>query len=56
MDKKILVAYFSASGVTEGIAKRLSEALDAEMVKITPQAPYTSKDLDWMDKKSRSMR
>lgn len=54
MDKKILVAYFSASGVTEGIAKRLSEALDAEMVKITPQTPYTSKDLDWMDRKSRS--
>ena len=53
MSKK-LVAYFSASGVTEAVAKGLAECADADLYQIRPEVPYTSADLDWMDKKSRS--
>ena len=52
--KKILVAYFSASGVTENVAKKLAEAVGADLFEIRPEQPYTKADLDWMDKQSRS--
>lgn len=51
---RTLVAYFSASGTTEGLAKRLAAAIGADLYEIEPEIPYTAKDLDWMDKKSRS--
>lgn len=54
MSRKILVAYFSASGVTAKAAQQLSEAAGAELYEIKPEIPYTSADLNWMDKKSRS--
>jgi len=53
MSKK-LVAYFSASGVTAGIAEKLAEAADADLHEIKPAVPYTKADLDWMNKQSRS--
>lgn len=49
-----LVAYFSASGVTAGVAEKLSETIGADLFAIEPEIPYTKADLDWMDKKSRS--
>ncbi len=49
-----LVAYFSASGVTAGVAQILSETIGADIFEIEPEVPYTKADLDWMDKKSRS--
>ena len=49
-----LVAYFSASGVTAKVAETLSEAIGADLYEIEPAVPYTKKDLNWMDKKSRS--
>ena len=54
MSKKILVAYFSASGVTAKAAWKLSEAMGADLHEIKPEVPYSSADLNWMDKKSRS--
>ena len=51
MSKK-LVAYFSASGVTEAVAKGLAECADADLYQIRPEVPYTSADLDWMDKRA----
>lgn len=54
MSKKILVAYFSASGVTAKAAWKLSEAMGADLHEIKPKVPYSSADLNWMDKKSRS--
>ena len=51
---KVLVAYFSASGVTEGVAKQLAEITGADLHKIQPQQPYSAADLDWTNKKSRS--
>ena len=51
---KVLVAYFSAGGVTRKVAERLASALEADLFEIRPVTPYTKEDLDWMDKKSRS--
>ena len=52
--KKVLVAYFSASGVTRRVAENLAKAIDADLFEIVPEVPYTGPDLDWMNKKSRS--
>ena len=52
--KKVLVAYFSASGVTARAAKELAQALGADLYEIRPETPYTAADLDWTNKKSRS--
>jgi len=51
---KSLVAYFSASGVTEKAAKMLAKAVKANLYEIKPEIPYSDADLDWTDKKSRS--
>ena len=53
MSKK-LVAYFSASKVTEKVANKIAEAVGADIYEIKPEIPYTTADLNWMDKKSRS--
>lgn len=53
-EMKTLVAYFSASGVTEGVAKQIATATGGDLFKIDPQQPYTDADLDWTDKSSRS--
>ena len=49
---KILVAYFSASGVTAKAAKALASASGADLFEIVPETPYTKADLNWMDKQS----
>ena len=51
---KALVAYFSATGTTKGVAERLAAAIGADLHEIAPAAPYTAADLDWRDKTSRS--
>ena len=53
MSKK-LVAYFSGSGTTKKAAERLAKAAGADLFEIKPAIPYSSADLNWMDKKSRS--
>ena len=53
MSKK-LAAYFSASGVTAKLAKKLAAAIGADLHQIIPAEPYTPADLDWTNKKSRS--
>jgi len=52
--KKTLVAYFSATGTTEQVAKTLAEAAQADLFKIEPEKPYTAADLNWNNDKSRS--
>ncbi len=49
-----LVAYFSATGTTAKAAKALANAVGGELYEIKPAIPYTSADLNWMDKNSRS--
>jgi len=51
---KILVAYFSASGVTANMAKKLADGIGADIFEIKPKEIYTNDDLDWKNKKSRS--
>ena len=51
---KALVAYFSASGVTEEVAKRLAGGIKADLFEIVPLHKYTKEDLNWMNPKSRS--
>jgi flavodoxin len=51
---KRLVAYFSASGNTARLAKNLAEAAGADLYEIRPAVPYTSADLNWQNKQSRS--
>ncbi len=50
----VLVAYFSASGVTKEVAENLKSVLNSDIYEIKPKVPYTNADLNWMDKKSRS--
>lgn len=52
--KKVLVAYFSASGNTANVAKALAEAAAGDLYEIKAAIPYTEADLNWMDKNSRS--
>jgi len=54
MSNRTLVAYFSASGTTEGIAQKLAKVADADLHEIKPEKAYTKSDLDWHDKQSRS--
>ena len=52
--KKVLVAYFSASGVTKTVAEKMARATGADLFEIAPVKPYTRADLNWRDKNSRS--
>ena len=53
MTKK-LIAYFSASGITEKVAKKLAELTNSDIYEIKPTVKYTAADLNWTDKNSRS--
>ena len=53
-NKRILIAYFSATGTTEQVAGKLAKVTGGELFEITPSKAYTDADLDWNDKKSRS--
>jgi flavodoxin len=54
MAKNVLVAVFSASGVTEKVGKEIARIAGAEFYEILPKEKYIAADLDWMNKKSRS--
>lgn len=51
---KILVAYFSATNNTEGVAQKLADGLGADLYEIVPEQPYTDEDLDYGNSSSRS--
>ena len=51
---KTLVAYFSASGTTAKVAKKMAEAIGADLFEIKPETPYSGADLNWQNKNSRS--
>ena len=53
-EMKTLVAYFSATGTTEAVAKDLAEVTGATLYEIKPEVKYTAADLDWRNKNSRS--
>lgn len=49
-----LVAYFSATGNTRGVAERLASVTGADLFEITPEVLYTTEDLNWRNDKSRA--
>ena len=51
---KVLVSYFSASGVTKRVAEKIAKAVNGDLFEIEPIQKYTSEDLDWTNKQSRS--
>ncbi len=50
----ILIVYFSATGTTKGVARKLQEALNADIYEIVPEEPYTGADLNYNNRKSRT--
>lgn len=52
----VLVAYFSATHTTEGVAKTLADVTGADLYEITPEEPYTDADLDYNDNNSRTTK
>lgn len=50
----VLVAYFSATGNTEGIAEAIAVELGADTFEIEPAEPYTDDDLNYRDDASRA--
>ena len=53
---KSLVAYFSASGVTKNVAKKINEVVSGDLFEIAPTKPYLKKDLNWLNPLSRSSK
>ena len=52
-ETRVLVAYFSATGNTEGVANAIADVTGGGLFEITPADPYTSADLNWTDENSR---
>ena len=53
-EQKVLVAYFSATGTTKGVAQQIADGLSCDLYEITPQDPYTDADLNYSDTSSRT--
>lgn len=53
-NKKVLVVYFSATGTTKHAAEQLAKVTHADLCEIIPEQAYTSEDLDWNNRQSRS--
>ena len=53
---KTLVAYFSATGRTAAAAKKLADAIGADIYEIKPEVPYEKKDLNWLNPLSRTTK
>ena len=51
---KVLVAYFSATNTTKGVAEHIANGLDADIYEIVPEEPYTDADLNYNDNNSRT--
>ena len=51
---KVLVAYFSATNTTQGIAEHIANGLNADIYEIVPEESYTDADLNYNDNNSRT--
>ena len=52
--EEILVAYFSATGTTKGVAERIAAVTGGDLYEILAADPYTEDDLNYNDSSSRS--
>jgi len=50
----VLVAYFSATGTTKGVAEKIAAVTGGDLYEILAAEPYTSDDLNYNDSNSRS--
>ena len=53
-ERDVLIVYFSATGTTKGVAEKIAALTDADIFEIVPAEPYTSADLNWNDRNSRT--
>ena len=51
---KVLVAFFSATNTTQGIAEQIAQGTGADVYEIVPEEPYTDADLNYNDDNSRT--
>ena len=51
-----LVAYFSATGTTKGVAEKIAAITGGDLYEIVPTQPYSEADLNWSDRNSRSTK
>ena len=50
----VLVAYFSATGTTKGVAEKIASVTGGDIYEILAAEPYTADDLNYNDRSSRS--
>ena len=50
----VLVAYFSATGTTKGVAERIASVTGGDLYEILPAEPYTEENLNYNDSSSRT--
>lgn len=55
-NSKILVAYYSDTGTTEGVAQKIADYLGADLLKVESANPYSDSDLNWYNKSSRVVK
>lgn len=55
-NKKVAIVYFSATGTTKSVAKKLQKATKGTLVQIKASKPYTKKDLDYTNENSRTSK
>ena len=51
---KDLITYFSCSGNTENVAKKINDIVNGEIAEIKPAKAYTAEDLNWHDSSTRA--
>lgn len=52
-NKKIVILYFSATGTTKAVAKKIKKNTNGKLIEIKAADAYTSADIDWTDDNSR---
>ena len=50
----VLVAYFSATGTTKGVAEKIASVTGGDLYEILAAEPYTEEDLNYSDSSSRA--
>ena len=51
--QKAVVLYFSNTGTTKSVAKKIKKTTKGKLIEIKAKDPYTEEDLDWGDENSR---
>ena len=53
---EVLVAFFSATGTTKGVAEKIASVTGGDLYEILAAEPYTADDLNYNDNSSRSTK